>query len=75
MARSLITSRPAEPAVDGSVVRFSREDWGDYLYAAIRVGGYWYVTQSKLSRHSEKDWEHFLDWLGEENWSTLELME
>ncbi|QFG04654.1 hypothetical protein PBI_KEZIACHARLES14_80 [Mycobacterium phage Keziacharles14] len=75
MARSLITARPSEPSVDGSVVRFTREDWGDYAYAAIRVAGYWYVTQSKLSRHSEKSWDAFLDWMGPENWGSLELME
>ncbi|QGH80642.1 hypothetical protein SEA_RAHALELUJAH_82 [Mycobacterium phage Rahalelujah] len=74
MATKLLTSRPAEPAVDGSVIRFTREDWGPYSYAAIRVGGYWYITQSKLSRHSCKAWDHFLTWLGEENWHSLELL-
>ncbi|QGJ90224.1 hypothetical protein PBI_SHEAKEIRA_78 [Mycobacterium phage SheaKeira] len=73
MARSLITGIPVEPATDGSVVRFTK--FGGYSYAAIRIDGTWFFTQGKMARISPRDWVDLLDWLGQANWHSLELME
>ncbi|UJD21178.1 hypothetical protein SEA_SORORFAGO_81 [Mycobacterium phage SororFago] len=72
MGTKLITGRPAEPAVDGSVIKFMNFD--NYPHAAIRVDGIWFLTQGKLARNSPKTWEELLDWIWEECWDTLELL-
>ncbi|QFP95559.1 hypothetical protein SEA_GAUGELDP_76 [Mycobacterium phage GaugeLDP] len=71
MATPLLTGRPAEPA-EGSVIRFRK--FTAYSYAAIRVSGLWYITQSKRSYISAKPWDEFLDWVEPENWPSMELM-
>ncbi|AEJ95056.1 hypothetical protein FGG22_gp033 [Mycobacterium phage Hammer] len=72
MATKLMTGRPVEPREDGSVVRFSK--FGGYNYAAIRVEGMWYVTQGRRCYISQKYWDAFLDWVGEDCWGSLEQM-
>lgn len=86
---SLLTeSLPLEPA-NGSVIRFAKYH-GVYQFAAIRVdrvvgdltGGatmaYWYVTQdgSRSSRQGRPpmQWDALLDWIGERNWDSIEVL-
>ncbi|QBP31097.1 hypothetical protein SEA_REFUGE_79 [Mycobacterium phage Refuge] len=73
MATKLLTGKPAEPSEDGSVVRFRKWD-SAYSYAAIRIDGYWFLTQGKMARVSPRRWDEFLDWVGEEGWPSLELL-
>lgn len=72
MATKLLTSRPTEPAVDGSIVRFKH--FTGYSYAAIRIDSMWFITQGKLARIPPKSWDVLLDWLEPNNWESLELM-
>lgn len=80
MAVALV-SKPIEPLHDGSmtppVVRFTK--WEGYTYAAIRTPDErWFVTQDPDRYGNQRifpmRWEELLDWLGERNWSTLELL-
>jgi hypothetical protein len=67
--------RPQEPYGKGSVIRFTIH--GRYSCAAIRVQdgvlGYWYVTQGGVSV-PPKTWESLLDWIGEGNCATIEVL-
>uniref|UniRef100_A0AAU8GQT9 Uncharacterized protein n=1 Tax=Mycobacterium phage BabyBack TaxID=3158877 RepID=A0AAU8GQT9_9CAUD len=76
MATKLLTGRPAEPEASNPlaqpVIRFTK--FTAYSYAAIRVSGLWYITQSKRSYISAKPWDELLDWIERENWPSMELM-
>ncbi|QGJ90978.1 hypothetical protein SEA_BIANCATRI92_80 [Mycobacterium phage BiancaTri92] len=72
MATPLLTGRPAEPAKDGAVIRFSKFE--GYCYAAIRIDGIWFITQGKKAHISPREWDDLLDWIEPENWASMELM-
>ncbi|AFF28348.1 hypothetical protein FDI09_gp22 [Mycobacterium phage Twister] len=73
----LSTLSPVEPAEEGTVVRFRKYNQV-YTFAAIKVGHLWFITQdgSRTSRqgHAPKTWQALLDWIGERNWSTIEVL-
>lgn len=80
MAVALV-SKPIEPVHDGTmlppVVRFTKFD--GYSYAAIRTpDGTWFTTQDPGRYGNQRifpmTWADLLDWLGERNWSSLELL-
>jgi hypothetical protein len=69
---------PEEPTEVGSVVRFSKYNFG-YTFAAIKVpNGLWYITQDgrRTSRqgHAPKTWGELLTWIGERNWHRIEVL-
>jgi hypothetical protein len=72
MAQKLYTGKPAEPTEPGAVVRFSK--FGGYHFAAINIDGLWYLTQGKKGNVSQRSWDDFLDWVGKDDWPTLELL-
>jgi hypothetical protein len=83
-AKKLLEQRPAEPSGMGTVVRFKKFGQA-YSFAAIRVAdgivthnGYWYVTQdgTRTSRQGipPKTWDGLLDWIGERNFGTIEVL-
>jgi hypothetical protein len=72
---------PSNPVHDGTmlppVVRFTKFD--GYSYAAIRTpDGTWFTTQDPRRYGDQRifpmTWADLLDWLGERNWSSLELL-
>ncbi|ASZ75510.1 hypothetical protein KIW74_gp18 [Mycobacterium phage Kimona] len=71
-----LLSVPQEPA-EGSVIKFRKFNQA-YTFAALRIGDRWFVTQdgSRSSRqgYSPKTWEQLLVWIGERNWSTIEVL-
>ncbi|AFU20696.1 hypothetical protein SEA_CHUPACABRA_70 [Mycobacterium phage Chupacabra] len=73
----LSTLTPVEPAEEGSVVRFRKYNQ-IYTFAAIKVGDRWFITQdgSRTSRqgHAPKTWAQLLEWIGERNWTTVEVL-
>ena len=76
MGVKLVAMRPAEPG-EGSVIRFTNYD-SKYTYAALRAGELWFITQDgtagSWSRLGAMDWDELLDWLGTDNWYSLELL-
>jgi hypothetical protein len=66
-----------EPEDEGSVIRF-RKYGQHYLFAAMKVGDYWYLTQdgSRSSRQGKPPlpWWGLLDFIGERNYSTIEVL-
>ena len=57
--------QPTEPE-DGSIIRFNITYTGArtaYSYAALRVGGFWFVTGGVKQSHFA--WDELLDWLRE----------
>lgn len=83
-AKKLLEQRPAEPSGTATVVRF-RKYGQAYSFAAIRIGntigsrvGIWYVTQdgTRTSRQGigPKSWDELLDWIGDRNVSTIEVL-
>lgn len=58
-------ARP-EPATDGAVIRFRKQYIGGsriYDFAAIRAGGYWYLTGLEGAR--KRTWSALLDFIDE----------
>jgi len=74
-AKALLSQRPAEPSDDQAVIRF-RKYSTLYSYAAIKVGRRWFLTQSgdPQYKRSPKAWDELLDWIGETNWHTIEVL-
>ncbi|AGK88003.1 hypothetical protein M041_gp16 [Mycobacterium phage Severus] len=72
-----LTSELPEPAEEGTVIRFRKYNQ-IYTFAAIKVGGSWFITQdgSRTSRqgHAPKSWSQLLAWIGERNWNTIEVL-
>lgn len=67
---------PDEPAGQGTVVRFRKYN-RRYTYAAIRVLSEWYLTQNPTrpqDRKAPKTWAELLDFVGERNWDTIEVL-
>lgn len=72
----LAMTKPNEPAGLGTVVRFRKYD-RRYTYAAIKVGLEWYLTQNPArpqDRKEPKKWSSLLDFVGERNWDTIEVL-
>lgn len=71
-----ITPLP-EPVEQGSVIRFRKYDQ-KYSFAAIKIDYHWYVTQdgSRSARQGRPPmlWSELLDWIGERNYSTVEVL-
>lgn len=77
-ARAALASfTPDEPLGQAAVVRFKKFRHA-YSYAAIRVGDHWYVTQdgTRTSRQGVAPlaWDELLEWIGERNWDTIEVL-
>jgi hypothetical protein len=79
-AKALLEARPQEPTAEGSVIRF-RKFGQSYTFAAVKVGVYaptWYVTQDggRTARQGvpPKTWDSLLDWIGERNFATIEVL-
>jgi hypothetical protein len=85
----LAAARPVEPEFTASVVRFQKFDYswaaikvGGSIAEYIRTGradaGRWYVTQdgSRSARQGipPKTWSELLEWIGERNWDTIEVL-
>jgi hypothetical protein len=68
---------PQEPAGLNTVVRF-RKYRAQYSFAAIKVGTSWYLTQdgSRSSRqgHAPKTWDELLEFIGDRNWASVEVL-
>jgi hypothetical protein len=76
---SLAGYTPVEPIEYGTVVRFRK--YQSYTYAAIKVpavgGTVWYLTQNPTrpqDRKSPKTWSELLDFIGERNYHTIEVL-
>ncbi|AGK87552.1 hypothetical protein M045_gp73 [Mycobacterium phage HINdeR] len=72
-----ITSGPAEPVEDFTVVRFRKYNQM-YTFAAMKVGRRWFLTQdgSRTSKQGKAPmvWSDLLDFIGERNWDTIEVL-
>jgi hypothetical protein len=67
---------PDEPLGTGAVIRFKKYRHA-YSYAAIRATDHWYLTQDGTrpgSRKAPKTWDELLEWIGESNWNTIEVL-
>lgn len=68
---------PAEPAADGTVIRFAKYN-RSYWFAALRASGKWFVTHSSVSthknQHAPRTWPELLQWIGERNWDGIEVL-
>lgn len=79
-----LAQRPVEPVEKDAVIRFRKYDQ-QYSFAAIAAGkntfGHklWYITQdgSRTSRqgHAPKLWMDLLQWIGQRNWDTIEVLQ
>ncbi len=68
-----IDERYGQDAEDGSVIRFVRHiRTRAYSYAAIRAGGYWYVTGSRSPQHVT--WNELVRWLDHEKVEQVERL-
>jgi hypothetical protein len=77
---SLAGYTPDEPIEYGTVVRFRKFNQS-YTYAAIKVptvgGTVWYLTQNPTrtqDRKAPKSWDELLDFIGERNYDTIEVL-
>jgi hypothetical protein len=78
---SLAGYTPVEPVGYDNVIRFKKFNQG-YTYAAIKVMSYaagpvWYLTQNPTrtqDRKSPKTWSELLDFIGERNYHTIEVL-
>lgn len=67
---------PEEPLGQGTVVRFKKYN-RRYTYAAIRVGSEWYLSQNPTrpqDRKAPKYWSELLEFIGDRNWDTIEVL-
>lgn len=67
---------PDEPLGQGTVVRFKKYN-RRYTYAAIRVGSEWYLSQNPTrpqDRKAPKYWSELLEFIGDRNWDTIEVL-
>ena len=75
---ALSATVPDEPLGLAAVVRFKKYRHA-YSYAAIRTpNGLWYLTQDGTrpgSRKAPKTWAELLEWIGESNWSGIEVLD
>lgn len=75
---ALSATVPDEPLGLAAVVRFKKYRHA-YSYAAIRTpNGLWYLTQDGTrpgSRKAPKTWTELLEWIGESNWSGIEVLD
>jgi len=68
-----IDERYGSDAEDGSVIRFVRRiRTRTYSYAAIRAGGYWYVTGNRSPQHLT--WSELVRWLDHEQVQAVERL-
>jgi len=68
-----IEQRYGSDAEDGSVIRFTRMiRTRTYSYAAIRGGGYWYITGNRSPQHLT--WSELVRWLDHERVETVERL-
>lgn len=74
-----IADSPAlpEPKDTGSVIRFKKYNQA-YFFAAIKIGEFWYITQDGARTPAQGkgpyDWEDLLEWIGERNYGTVEVL-
>jgi hypothetical protein len=74
--KGLASLVPDEPVGLGTVIRFKKFN-RQYSYAAIKVGDEWYLTQNPnrpQDRKLPKTWDELLDFVGERNWETVEVL-
>lgn len=74
--RLRLLTQPADVYEDGDVVwftkTFGRSGSHRYTYAAVKVGGRWYVTQSG-TRETPMTWGSLLDFVSDgELWAAVE---
>lgn len=75
------SKRPLEPAGKDVVIRFRKYD-RRYSFAALKVVGIgypkWFLTQdgTRSSRQGKAPmvWSDLLDFIGERNWDTIEVL-
>ncbi|QKO02469.1 hypothetical protein KIV64_gp19 [Mycobacterium phage DroogsArmy] len=79
--RQAEAKRPLEPAGKDVVIRFRKYD-RRYSFAALKVVGIgypkWFLTQdgTRSSRQGKAPmvWSDLLDFIGERNWDTIEVL-
>ena len=72
----LASAQPDEPNRD-AVIRFYKYN-ATYPFAAVCAGGEWYVTQNGKRSASQgyppRKWADLVEWIGQRNWDSIEVL-